>query len=84
MRIADVVRAARPPAHLLRRESFGAQVRRLRTTAEAGSPQAWFELASLLEDGLRDRRGRQRVAPDFGAAFRAYRNAALGGRVLPP
>lgn len=79
MRIAEVVHATRPPAHLLRRESFGAQVRRLRTTAEAGSPQAWFELASLLEDGLRDRRGRQRVAPDVGAAFRAYRHAALGG-----
>ncbi len=71
--------ATRPPAQSARPASFGARVKRLRARAEAGSPEAWFVLASLLEDGLRDRRGRQRVAPDFGAAFRVYRDAALGG-----
>ena len=59
MRMTGVERAIQPLAPSLRPDSFGARVTRLRARAEAGSPEAWFELASLLEDGARDRRGRQ-------------------------
>jgi len=52
---------------------------RLQEDAEAGNPEAQWELGAWLEDGLINRRGTVVIAPDPRAAAQWYRrSAALG------